>query len=286
MLTSLVRPGDWNRNDVALDNQQRIRRWTVNLENPLDKQTYTVIDLTETPSGSLEPGYYLLEVHAPEVERANRRPYRPRHLLVVSDLNLTLKVGPKEALVWATDLDDGAPVSDVEITFYDYDQGAIGQATTDADGVARIDVPQFRYVALVASERPFAAVGIDWARGISPWDFGMGQGEYSQDFRTYIYTDRPIYRPGQTIHFKGVVRSEDDVTFRLPDLGQVQVVVRDAAYNEIFNDSLPLSEAGTFNGSVTMEEGAALGNYTISVDFANHYFEQLRSGGRLSPTRI
>ena len=263
----------WNWYEATLDNQQRMRSWSLNLENPLDQQTFTAIDLTES-GGALEPGLYLLEANAPEVDLANRQPYRPRHLLVVSDLNLTLKVGPKEALVWATDLESGAPVSGLDITFYEYDRGPIGQATTDADGVARVEIPQSRYVALAVSEDPFAAVGSDWGYGISPWDFGMGQGEYSQDFRSYIYTDRPIYRPGQTIYFKGVVRSEDDASFRLPDLGQVQVIVRDAAYNEIFNDSLSLSEAGAFNGSVTLEEGAALGNYTISVDFANHYFEQ------------
>jgi uncharacterized protein YfaS (alpha-2-macroglobulin family) len=261
----------WSWYDQPPRPDQLLREWRVNLEAPLNKQTFTAIDLASSPEGKLEPGLYLLETQAPELLR-DREPRR--HVLVVTNLNLTLKTGPQEALVWATDLGTGQPLPDLSLTVYVQERGPIETLTTGQDGVARLDLGQNEHPIIVASEDPFSAVGENWGRGISPWDFGLGSGEYSQDYRAYIYTDRPIYRPGQTVHFKGVIRAEDDATFRLADLGRVQVMVRDAAWNEIFNDQLRVGELGTFNGSVELPEGAALGNYSISLNVDDHYFEQ------------
>lgn len=55
------------------------------------------------------------------------------------------------------------------------------------------------------------AVGLShWSTGIDPWDFGPNGQFYQQNLTAYLYTDRPIYRPGQVVYFKGVLRSEDN----------------------------------------------------------------------------
>ncbi len=40
------------------------------------------------------------------------------------------------------------------------------------------------------------------------------------EYFAYLYTDRPIYRPGQTVNFKGILRKEDDAEYSLPPDGQ------------------------------------------------------------------
>ena len=269
-----IKSPPWELYNFTPPASQLLREWAQTVESPSNKQAFTRIDLLESSDATLEPGLYLLEANAPEVNRYHRFDQSRRHLLVVSDLNLTLKTGQKDAMVWATDLDSGQPVADLDLTLYDQNERRIDTARTDADGVARFEITQNEYPWIAVSEQPFAAVGMDWGRGISPWEFGVGEGEYTQDFRSYIYTDRPIYRPGQTMHFKGVIRSEDDVDFRIPDVGKVQVMIRDAAWNEVFNEALDVSALGTFNGSLDLEEGAALGDYFITVQFNDHYYEQ------------
>ena len=63
-----------------------------------------------------------------------------------------------------------------------------------------------------------AAVGTDWQDGISPWDFDLTSDRMGQDYYANLYTDRAIYRPGQTVYFKGVVRKDNDAEYSLPDL--------------------------------------------------------------------
>ena len=44
----------------------------------------------------------------------------------------------------------------------------------------------------------------DWSDGIGPWDFGIDGRFYSEPYNVYFTTDRPIYRPGQTVFFKAI----------------------------------------------------------------------------------
>ena len=67
-----------------------------------------------------------------------------------------------------------------------------------------------------------------WEQGIGSYDFGLGDGVPGGPYMGYMYTDRPIYRPGQTMHWKAIVRRDADARFTLPDPGQmVTVTIRD-----------------------------------------------------------
>src|SRR6185436_14817357 len=77
------------------------------------------------------------------------------------------------------------------------------------------------------ARQPFAGVASDWSSGINPGDFGLPASYGLAKMAAHVYTDRPIYRPGQTVNFKGVLRAEDDVKFSLPaNPGTVQVTIR------------------------------------------------------------
>ncbi|MFQ5343499.1 MAG: Ig-like domain-containing protein, partial [Anaerolineae bacterium] len=251
-------------------NATLVRRWELPLEAPLNKRSFTAVDLVEG-GGRLEPGVYLLDTDAPGLDKRNY--WGRRHLMVVSHINLTVKAGPRDALAWATDLATGDPVPGLALTFSNYDGARLGSVTTDSAGVARLDLSSgYQGSLLVYSDKPFTAGSAEWSRGTSPWEFGLQGGAGWSDFRVHTYTDRPIYRPGQTVYIKGVIRADDDVSYSLPDVGQVRVVVRDASYDEIYNQLLDVSEAGTFNTELSLSDGASLGYYNISVQFQDRNF--------------
>jgi len=260
------------------DSSLLIRQWQERLETPADKQAFQPIDLVEG-GGTLEPGLYLLDSNSPQL--ANQDSYRHRHLLVVTESNLTLKVGQRDALVWATDLSSGQPLAGQNVVFYDENRQRLGTATTGSDGIARLDLgkrsnrnPILAAVLPGDNQQSFSAVSENWAQGVSPYDFGLDYAYTLPDYNIHIYTDRPIYRPGQMVDFKGIIRTEDDVEFHLPDLGRVMVTVYDAAYEKVLEKEIDVSPAGTFHGEVELAEGAALGNYVIALSFADQYAEQ------------
>lgn len=253
------RSRDWYK--YAPPTSTLIRRWSQPLEAPLNKVSYAPIDVVEG-GGALEPGAYLLVASSPDVKEER---YGLRHLMVVSKVNLTLKAFQNGALVWATDLASGQPAPDLSLTFYDHEAVRMGAATTGADGVAQVSFDgSQRDVATALAAGPFAAVFADWARGVNPWDFGL-QSDRSSEYRAHIYTDRPIYRPGQTVYFKGIVRAEDDVKYSLPT-GQVHITVYSPSGEQLYDKSRPLDDYGAFDGEIRLAEGAALGPYSIQAE--------------------
>ncbi len=144
---------------------------------------------------------------------------------MVSDLNLTLKTAPHQVAVWATDLKTGEPVSNLTLNVYEMYQGQRGTLTTDAQGYAQVDLAANYAGFVVYSETPFAAASSDWARGISPWDFGVSEGAAGQTHRVHIYTDRAIYRP-VNLHLKGRLAQRARCGLQLARAGRIRVTVR------------------------------------------------------------
>ena len=265
--TALTHPY-WDWEDNPPPSSALLRQWQETVEAPLNERGYAAVQLVEG-GGSLSPGVYLLEATSRQLKDRSARRTAQRHILVVSPLNLTLKNGARDGLVWATRLDDGNPVSGLEIELYDVSaEQTLGSAITDKDGIAKFSLSQSSPGRLIAlADEPFAAVSTDWSRGTSSWDFGLPSAYDWQNIRTYIYSDRPIYRPGQTVNLKGIVRLEDDASYQTPDGGYIDFAIRDTLGNMVAEETLTLDEMGTFNTKLELKPDAPLGMYYVSATF-------------------
>ena len=239
------------------------RRWSVRVPSTLNEIEYSPVDLVEG-GARLEPAVYLIDLEAEGVSYSR---WNHRHLLVVSPLNLTLKSEPARTLVWVTDLVGGAPVAGLEVGAYDPEAQRHGTALTDADGLAVLpgsEAIDWGEIVVIA-EDPFALASTSWNDGISIWEMGLDYG-YAQDHRGHVYTDRPVYRPDQTVFFRGILRAEDDVRYALIDAESVDVTITDAAWELVYEETLLLDDVGTFSGEVVLPEDAALGDYQVRAE--------------------
>ncbi|MBN1966910.1 MAG: Ig-like domain-containing protein, partial [Anaerolineae bacterium] len=215
---------------------------------------------------ALAPGVYLLRVSAPEVLAVGDEP--ERHLMVVATANVTLKFSNDTALAWVTDMQSGEPLAGVPVTIYDENYTEVASGTTDGDGLMTAAVPRlgslYDYLyAVVNDADTFGFAVSDWTWGIAPYDFNQSSNFYPANMRVYLYTDRPIYRPGQPMYFRGVVRNQDDVTYTATDRSEIPILIQDDRGETVFEDTLPLTEYGTFSGQFEIGDDAGLGYYRL-----------------------
>ena len=106
------------------------------------------------------------------------------------------------------------------------------------------------------------ASGGEGGEGEYEGDYGGGS---SSDVKSYIYTDRPVYRPQQRGYFKGILRSVTENGYKLLPGKSVDITVSDGDGASIYEKTLPLSSRGTFSGDLDIGEDAPLGTYTIKA---------------------
>nr|MBC7244834.1 Ig-like domain-containing protein [Chloroflexota bacterium] len=251
-----------------------IRKWTMTVESPLNMYQATTIPLSVDGKSPLRPGFYYLEVRAPGV----REP--ARHMMVVSYANVLLKVTSKEALVWVTDLNSGQPIPGVDVAVFGPEAQVLASGRTNQEGIFfstfALDIPIEPWkpiLAIVGPEEAAAAASTDWSSGISPWQFNIPTEEYLEPYRAYFYTDRSIYRPGQTVYFKGILRHDDDGRYSLPSaVKSMTVVVTDDEGKEIYRSDRPLNDMGTLEGEFKLADEASLGNYYLYAQLGEQSF--------------
>ena len=272
------------------------RRWSLEVAPPLNQRRTYRVNLAGEAEAALEPGLYYLEVWAdsehvyPEALPAGPSEVE-REILVLSRHSLSFKTTPgspdsgataSEALVWATDLRSGDVLPGLPVVVLDEHASVLAEGRTGGDGVffARNMPPNDRWSPVFAFAgdpedlgQDFAVTINQWEDGISPWRFDLPVESDPRPYAAHFFTDRPIYRPGQTVYFKGIVREDDDAHYALPTPGSaVEIAIIDAQGTKVFEDRLPVSDMGTLDGEFNLSEEAAIGYYTIDAVYDDQYF--------------
>lgn len=246
------------------------RPWTLALSPNAGSGT-SVYNAPLTGDDSLPPGLYFTRVDSSLLGGA----FRPQPMTVLSsNVNLTLKLAADSALAWAVDLRSGQPVASAPIGLYDRNGGLLASGQTDASGLwqprfdNRLDISENYYVVLgQPGDDWFGMAATHFDVGISPWEFDLYVDFYTGEHnRVYLYTDRPIYRPGQQVSYRGIARQAFNGRYSdLQPQPQWRVVLRDERGTEVSGAPITFSEYGTFSGQFNLPENAGPGGWVIQV---------------------
>ena len=214
----------------------------------------------------LEAGLYYQRFSPPGMEY-----YPPPNLLVVSNAQVTFKLSATEALVWAVDLRNNQPISNAPVVIYDESGDSLAFGETDAEGIFQgaVPVPEDPWATFYAvvgqpGEDTFGMALSSWNEAISPWDFGISADFRGPRLKAYLYTDRPIYRPGHTVYFRAVVREAYNGRYVLPRESSLPLTLYDQVGAELFTLELPISAYGTAHGQLTLPADAQPGEYRLA----------------------
>jgi uncharacterized protein YfaS (alpha-2-macroglobulin family) len=246
-----------------------VRSWSVPVEDAQPNQAVqtqvTIGDLLPS-GGTLAPGLYLLDV-VRNNPPAGASPVWDTVAFEVSRTNVAVKRGADDTLVWAADLSNGQPVASAPVTITD------GSGTTGADGTLLTTTPRVATSSdgplYVQVTRPddVAFATQNWTGPAPPRVFNVSVSLYPPvTLRGYLYTDRPIYRAGETVHLRFIARADDDGAYVVPaDAGPLTVKVHDSRYTLVQSLDAELDGFGSLTADVTLPEEAATGNCFVEV---------------------
>lgn len=264
----------------------------VALRGTFDTQTTTWLNIGQMLAEPERGVYEILiaDVHAKPVESySSEKTAVDVARLLVTDINLVAKrsapqpgkPGSARVDVWALAMGTNAPLQDVQIELVRPSGHVVGRCITDVSGGCAVqgadsDVDPTEPFALIATKGQdmtylkYSDVGLNT-------DSEPVQGTpYVREtpYHAAVYSDRGVYRPGETAHLVAVVRGRDD---RAPKEGlPVELRLQDPRRQEISRTMTTTNAAGMVVLEPSFGDFAATGTYTLEVRVGNHALENYR----------
>ena len=214
----------------------------------------------------------------PSARRAEGTAEKPQiraSLVQVTNLGISVKDSPQNTAVFVTRLDNGAPVEGANVSIISVENKVFWRGRTGSDGVAlATETPlrdpdnawKFAFIVTAEKDGDVAYVGSDWNEGISPWDFetGINLNEASPMLRGSVFTDRGVYRLGEEVRFKAILRQNTPTGIRMLPIGTpVVLTVRDSQNRIIDQRTVKLTAWSSADWTMKLPQDGALGNYSL-----------------------
>lgn len=183
----------------------------------------------------------------------------------LSDFGLLAKNGDGQITAWVSDPND-EPVSSATVRVYDWQNELISMGTTDANGVYQVNSDTEPSVVVAEHDGSTVLTGLNNGWRTGGWWGWWGNETEAATMSAAVWTDRPIYRPNQTVNFKAVIRADDDAILTLPAQGTpVTVELRDPRNNLVQTLELETNRFGAVSAEFQIADGAMLGDYGIVI---------------------
>ncbi|MEX1119680.1 MAG: alpha-2-macroglobulin family protein [Terrimicrobiaceae bacterium] len=192
-----------------------------------------------------------------------------RATILFGDLAITRKESPSEETLRIAGLADGLPKAGAKISLLDEANQVVMQAEADQDGLTKFPAGTFKGVFSIAAEVG-GAVTIQPLSLSDRFPGGYLSSRPREPFHAFTFTDRPLYRPEQTVHFKGFVRQVEQGQNIIPPREIIQWKIQQPYANEVLaSGEARLDIHGGWSATWTPPAGAKLGDFHVIATLAN-----------------
>lgn len=248
---------------------EKVYEKTIDLPKDADFNSHSV----EYVLDALPSGFYVLFIanNSKFEYDKNMVSYRAFNVTNLSYISRKNKDGEPE--LYVLDRKTGKPIEGVEVqTYYrEYNyrkrkniRKNWKKYTTKVDGYVKVKIPNKYRTIFVDMKK-----GEDFVSSNSFYTYRNTRRERAKT-RVNFFTDRAIYRPGQTVHFKGIAverRKKND--YSIEQDFSVEVVFKDVNYQKISSQTFTTNEYGTISGSFEIPLGGLTGRMTIYTRYGS-----------------
>jgi alpha-2-macroglobulin len=245
---------------------------------PIDLSLYLIDN-----QGQNKRGIFLVKVrdYTPPKPATNTASYDTetstvddQRLILITDLGLIAKTELNGGqVVFVQSIQTGQPQGGADVEVIAKNGLTVMHGTTDADGKVRFaklsglehDRQPVLYVVRHQGDMSFLPIGrYDRKLNFSRFDVGGAQNATdTNQLDAYLFSDRGIYRPGDTLHIGMIVKTSG---WNLPLLGMpLEAEILDARGLTVKREKLNLAAGGFNELNFTTLESSATGTYTINL---------------------
>jgi len=135
-----------------------------------------------------------------------------RRNVFASNLGIIAKgISDKTLKVAVTDIRTTEPLSGVKVEVYDYQQQKISETTTNSDGFADIKLEEKPFLLIAKKGNEKGYLRLDDGSSLSISMFDVTGNEVQKGIKGFIYGERGVWRPGDTLFLTFILEDKKDV---------------------------------------------------------------------------
>lgn len=200
--------------------------------------------------------------------------------LILSDLGITVKRDLDQTHVFVTDVLQAKPIEAAQVLLKDKENRVIQQATTDADGMCTF-TKTGDYIE-VKKQGQYSILPIRYT-GLNTSLFDVQGIDTSSGMKTFIYTDRGVYRPGDEIHLSVIARNDNN-TF--PENHPVSLKVYNPKGKLVVDQTERQAKDGFYTFSFVTKDSALTGDWRAELHVGSATFKKIIKIEETVPYRI
>jgi uncharacterized protein YfaS (alpha-2-macroglobulin family) len=225
----------------------------------------------EVNGGKRAPGMYFVSVEGDAKEEVeSRERLGGQSLVQLTDIGLAWKWGGQEGMIFAFSHSTGQPLSGVSLQTWTDDGDAVEQQTTGPDGTAKLKLENTKWL---LAQKDGDMHGVSWHSGMEKldmWSFDLpytGRAPDKAWRELLMFTERPVYQPGETVFFKAISRMQNTSGLEMPPAGEAaKVRLLDPQHRLVVERDIKFSDIGTFADAMRLP-AQGLGWFTLKVSF-------------------
>jgi len=205
--------------------------------------------------GKLPVGAYLLEARSGALSS--------RDVVLISDTSIVLKSSARQALVFFCNAQTGAPIPNAQValweSFYANDKWHWRKQiqTTNKNGLAPFTMKN------TSNSHSLFAAAVSGERQAFSNGYSNSYDRDGEAWRIYAFTDRPAYRPRETVQWKFIARRVADGVYSTPANQVVEYQINNPQGAKVSEGKATLNAFGTAWSSMDLAAELPLGEYQV-----------------------
>lgn len=183
-----------------------------------------------------------------------------------SENGVLVKEAKFEYVFWAQNFKSKKSVNSGSLQLYSVlnERKELANTTFGSDGIAKTALLPDADVAVAKFGQDVAIFPINLRYLNTSYDYRPFKKSIKET-KYFVFTDRPLYKPADTVYFKAIIRDEDDAVYSIPK-GVAKVKVFKDYYDEpILTKDFPISVDGSVSGEYKISPELTPGYYTLEI---------------------
>ncbi len=190
--------------------------------------------------------------------------------VIASNIGLTVKkIDKNKYAIFANDMITGNPLKGVKIMLFSYQQQKLADGTTDSQGFVLLDINEKAALLIAHKDNSYSYLKLHGGNVLSYSKFDTKGVETENEIKGYIYGERGVWRPGDTLFLNFILRDKQNT---LPNGHPLTFKIFNARNKLVFSETRHKSSSNIYSFKIVTQKDEPTGIWMANVKIGGNTF--------------